>query len=113
MRDTRDRWRCRPAAPCRYRPRRPAGLPPAQRAEHRQPTLQEERSSTTMPCKATGEEDALSGSGPLRPALKGRSWRLMFGLQACPARPVAADSNLYRLAGREQRLCNQIVDEIG
>src|SRR3979490_1670602 len=104
MRDTRDRWRCRPAAPCRYRPRRLAGLPPALRAEQPQPALREGRSSTTMTCKATGERDALSGSGPLRPALEEAVVAECVRLQACPAQPVAADSNLYRLAGREQRL---------
>jgi len=35
--------------------------------------------------------------------LKRRSWHVTFGFQSCPALSVAADANLYRLVGPEQR----------
>src|SRR3982074_406192 len=63
-----DRSRSPPAAPCRYRPRPPAALRRPQRAAQESPTLRPERLSSTMTCETTGEENALSDSGPLRPA---------------------------------------------
>src|SRR3977135_172662 len=70
MRDTRDRSRCRPAAPfgCRLRP--PAALRLVQGAARRWRALRQGRSSLTMTCEAMGEENALSDSGPLRPAFE-------------------------------------------
>jgi hypothetical protein len=41
-----------------------------------------------------------------RVPLKRVPWRVMFGFQACPAPPVVAGTNLYRLIGPEQRLCD-------
>ena len=64
-----------------------------------------QRSSSTVTCEATGEENALSDSGPLRPACRrGGPDHVTFGFQACPAPSVTAAANLYRLAGPEQRL---------
>jgi hypothetical protein len=72
--------------------------------------LRRERSSSITICKATGEEDALSDSGPLRPAVKKHVLKEVlactFGFQACPAPSLTADANLYRLAVPEQRLAD-------
>src|SRR3982074_1963197 len=70
MRGTRDRLRCRPAAPFRYRLRPPAALRHAQRMAQRWRALRQEQSSSTITCEATGEANALSDSGPLRPAFE-------------------------------------------
>src|SRR5258705_3851588 len=64
MRDTRDRWRSQPAAPFRYRLPRPAALPHARRAAQRRRTLRLEPARATTICETTGDENALSDSGP-------------------------------------------------
>src|SRR5665811_339587 len=106
MRDTRDRWRSGLPGPFRYRLQQPALLPHARRTAQQWRALRQERSSSTTTCEATGEENALSDSGPLRPASEEEVLACEFGFQACPAPPVTAAANLYRLAEPEQRLCD-------
>src|SRR5512140_3087197 len=109
MRDTRDRWRSRPPGPCRCRLRSADGLPHAQGAGRRCRALRQRRSSSTMICEAAGEEDALSDSGPLRPAFEKEvltcdvrvSTVRILKHKLAPSATAAA--NLYRLADSEQR----------
>src|SRR6478752_533136 len=104
MRDTRDRWRSPPAAPFRNRLPRPAALPRARREAQQRQALQPGPARPMMICETTVDENALSDSGPYEdPPLKRRSWHVTFGFQSCPALSVAADANLYRLVGPEQR----------
>src|SRR5712672_1631031 len=102
MRDTTDRWRSPPAAPCRYRLPRPAALPHARGAAQPRKTPRPAGARSTMICETAVDENALSDSGPYEdPPLKRRSLHVTFGFQSCPALSVAA--NLYRVAGPEQR----------
>src|SRR5438876_2856612 len=64
MRDTRDRWRSPPAAPFRNRLPRPAALRHARRVAQRRQALRLEPARPTMICETTGDENALSDSGP-------------------------------------------------
>jgi hypothetical protein len=57
-----------------------------------------------MGCKAAGEENALFGSGPLRPAFEKEVLYSTFGFQAFPVPSLCGSANLYRLAAPEQRL---------
>src|SRR6266404_3581268 len=106
MRDTRDRWRSPLAVPFRYRLPRPAALRHARRCTPRRQALSLEPARPTTICETTGDENALSDSGPYEdpPFRESRSWHVTFGFQSCPALSVAANANLYRLAGPEQRL---------
>src|SRR6266853_6883840 len=102
MRDTRDRSRCPPAAPFRYRLQRPAALPHARNQAQRWRTLRQ-RSSSTMTCKATGEENTLSDSGPLRPAFEKEVLACDVRVSSVSGAVAYGSANLYRLAGPEQR----------
>src|SRR5260370_24446799 len=104
MRDTRDRSRCPPAAPFRYRLQRPAALPHARHQAQRWRTLRQQRSSSTMTCKATGEENALSDSGPLRPAFEKEVLACEVRASSVSRAVACVNANLYRLARPEQRL---------
>src|SRR3954452_1888019 len=64
MRDTTDRWRSPPAAPCRYRLPRPAALPHARGAAQPRKTLRPAAARSTMICETAVDENALSDSGP-------------------------------------------------
>src|SRR6266478_9791995 len=64
MRDTRDRWRSRPAAPFRYRLPRPAALRHARGVVQRLQALRQEPARPTTLCETAGDENALSDSGP-------------------------------------------------
>src|SRR3954454_21683215 len=68
MRDTRDRWRSGLPVPFRNRPQRPAALPHAPGGEEPRQASRSRRSNERMACETTREENALSDSGPLRPA---------------------------------------------
>src|ERR1700687_2672605 len=68
MRDTRDRSRSGPPGPFQCRLQRPAALPHAQCAAPELRALRRQRSSSTTTCEVMNEENALSDSGPLRPA---------------------------------------------
>src|ERR1700730_5876381 len=63
MRDTKDRWRSPPAAPCRYRLQRPVAPPHARCAAQPRPDATWQRARPMMTCETTGEENALSDSG--------------------------------------------------
>src|SRR6476620_2827949 len=111
MRDTTDRWRSAPPAPFRYRLPQPAALPHAPRVGKQREAPRSRRSNSSMSGETTGEKNALSDSGPLRPACEEEVLTCDIRVQACPGPSATADSNLYRLADPEQRLCDQIVDE--
>src|SRR6266852_1407382 len=64
MRDTRDRWRSPPAAPFRYRLPRPAALPHALPVAQPRQAPRRVPARPTMICETTGDENALSDSGP-------------------------------------------------
>src|SRR6266403_5377968 len=64
MRDTRDRWRSPPAAPFRNRLQPPAALPHARRVAQRRQALRLDPATPTIICETTGDENALSDSGP-------------------------------------------------
>src|SRR6266478_8718580 len=64
MRDTTDRWRSPLAAPFRYRLPRPAALRHARRVTPRRQALWLEPARPTTICETTGDENALSDSGP-------------------------------------------------
>src|SRR5258708_11742935 len=99
-RDTRDGWRYRPAAPFRYRLRPPAALPHARRAAQQSQALQKERcrherSSSAATCEAAGEVNALSDSGPWRPAFAEEVWACEVRVQAYPAPSATAGGHIY------------------
>src|ERR1700694_3516507 len=104
MRDPRDRSRSPPAGPFRYRLQRPAALPHARRAAQRRRALRQERARPTMTCETTGDENALSDSGPLRPALEEEVMRCDVRVSSVSGAVGYGSTNLYRLSGPEQRL---------
>src|SRR5712691_3225977 len=113
MRDTRDRWRCRPAGPCRYRPRPPAMPPPGRRAVQRWRTLRQQRSNTTIACNVTGEEGALSDSGPLLPAFEYYVLSSAVPLSCFSGTVVTAVKIYSALPVQNRRRAILLVDEIG
>src|SRR5258707_15146766 len=106
MRDTRDRSHCPPAAPFRYRLQRPAALPHARHQAQRWRTLRQQRSSSTMTCKATGEENALSDSGPLRPAFEKEVLACEVRVSSVSGAVAYGSAKLYPPDGPEPRLCD-------
>src|SRR3954466_13880309 len=113
MRDTRDRWRSGLPVPFRNRPQRPAALPHAPGGEEPRQASRSRRSNERMACETTREENALSDSGPLRPACDEEV--LTYDVRVSIVSVGVGYGGFKLTPGYRSitRLCDQIVDEIG
>src|SRR4051812_48105391 len=89
MPDTRDRWRSRPAAPCRYRPRPPAAPRHAQHVAQ-SPRSQVPRRRPThsaTACEATWKQNARFDSGSCETRRRHHQVRRVMGFKPVRRQP--------------------------